>query len=271
MADLLGGHLKALKQLIGPLEKATKLKETDPGYVSELVSLSRKFPKGDQLDDLTGKIGKELVAESSRRQGDFQRAIATFINSKKKVGASVRESGEGWRVDSLTLAIDVDRVQVKALYNKEILLDARIIQSESDIDAYVKEASEKLRDAILDDGQVLFEAAIKRCAAFRGAQRIENPSRVPLMEVYTEVAAEIVRRSYANKRTQTKPLVFDFPLWSFLYNLDVLLASSRDYASQRFELDTGSQAEHAKKMAVVLYGLDANTDQKQYCYIKLRD
>ena len=60
----------------------------------------------------------------------------------------------------------------------------------------------------------------------------------------------------------------ELPKWAFLFNLDCYRRdTSKHDAQQRLSLETGSQHDHQKGLAVIANGLDAREDYRSYCYI----
>ena len=157
---------------------------------------------------------------------------------------------------------------MRCLYNKEVVVDWRTVQSGREAQTAFQDAIKLLKDSELQNREVILSVALKRLVGYRTFDGAPDPKRVPIKDFYKEVRTELLRRQLDRKGALGKPISNDLPLWVFLYNLDRQLRCSAEEGGPALFVETGSQAEHAKGWALTLNGLDARNDYKQYCFVK---
>jgi len=268
MSDLLNVHIKSLKKRLTGLISVSKINPSNPADLLKLGTLIKKLPTGSEFDNLISEIQASLDSSLTDEILQYRRGLSEFVNSAKASGIGVREGNQSWRVGSVELCLDDKQGRIQCLYNKETILPWTIARKKTDLDKILESAGKFLLDSELENRETIFQASLERQISYRIYSKEANPQRVPIRDFYREVNAELVRMKFPARGTRKLNIPNDFPLWAFLYNMDRQFSSPKEDGSQPFYLDTGSQAETSKGMAVCLNGLDASRDYKQYCFIK---
>lgn len=266
MPDLIETSLNDLKKLLAPIVQATKVDLKAPDSVEKLRRLLEKFPDPSAYEDAKNVLQDSIAKLASSHMTHFRKALTGFINDAKANGDSVREGDNAWRVGSIELQLKANDPEVRFLYNKEVVLDWQTAHSRKELDAVHEQAVKLLADAELSDRQAIFREALQRLVAFRKYKGELSAERVPINDFYKEVRSELLRKAMQTKGAARKPITSDFPLWMFLYNFDRHLREQN--GNFHMFVETGSQADTSKGMALILNGLDARNDYKQYCFVK---
>jgi len=85
-----------------------------------------------------------------------------------------------------------------------------------------------------------------------------------MLDFYKEVRIALIRNCLVKKPTSKIDKYLDFPLWAFLYNLDIY-RSLEIPIEQKLGFQTGSQVESSK--GLVINGLNPQDDYKVMCYV----
>lgn len=255
--------------LVKPLERLRRIK---PGRVDEVEQIQealRGLPDPQAVADAVSEI-RRLAAQYTRdtlerRRDHYGRIEAEFVRRKKADKVAIREVADGWRVGPVYLRRD-NAGRVAAVYNHEELIPFRPIARFDDLEGLEREALRQLNESRLSDEALTerFWEAYRICASRPPEGRL-----VPIREFYVEVRLAIVRQELGKGRPDRKlTATTEFPVWAFLYNLDSYIAlGGKVPEDKRVGLQTGSQAQQAKNMAMTTNGLDADGDYKAYCFV----
>jgi len=159
--------------------------------------------------------------------------------------------------------------EARCLYNREVVVPWRRINSVDDLKAVLNAAWDLLEKSKMEPKfleQVLWNAYRK---SLQGSQGTLDNQRIPIHDFYREVRLEIVRQTLSPKKNVSKKIVNDLPLWAFLFNLDLYRSRGNEIdQSKRLIFETGSQREHSQGMAMTFHGLHATEDYREFCFVK---
>jgi hypothetical protein len=263
-----------LQLLLKPVLALAKVKKSSKAdVIDQLVRVLERFPAtidlGPAVDEIRARAQRVVTEGRRQREGTLKQVVGGLVGLRKGSGEDVREVASGWRIGRFELEVDTSHPRVRVLYNKEALVPWSAVAAEGDLDALLTSAARKLETAELPTERLvgLFWSAFE--GALNAARKVTPTTRVPLREFYRAVRVELVRDELATASHPDARLKHaEFPTWAFLYNLDRYRSASAEIPPDKsLVLETGSQQDHQKGMAMVLNGLKATQDYKSYCYI----
>ena len=237
---------------IDDLEKALKDLPTAETMANGLEELRRR---GQGLLDQTGKV--------TRR--DFQTMEAAFIRDLQAANVSVRETHQGWRVESLEVETRADRSRVRFRYNQTELLDWSTVRSKANLVTLLEKAR-----GLLESSKVrpeLFAEAFSDAYEYCRSKKKSRGDLVAIRDIYPELRLALIRHEFGRRPEKVLKNV-TFPPWAFLYNLDLYRSdTSTISADRRLAFTTGSQSDSGR-IGVVLNGLRADQEYKVFCFVQ---
>lgn len=253
-------------------ESIARLKASDPEVLDKLHKALAALPSGDQIAGAAAELksrGEKKVNElRARRASEFRRHEADFIRAAKAANQTVREvGGNTWRVGRLELELQREASRARVLYNREPISKWTPIARREDIEKLLSSGERSLESAAIPDetlSGVLWEAYehLRRTIG-----RNAPDARIPLNELFREARVALARHELRGGRPDRRLSRTELPLWAFLYNLDryrrLLPTLSGEH---RLTLETGSQQDIKKGLAMLVNGLDPAEDYKSYCY-----
>lgn len=273
-AAVLKGISRDVASLLKPLEALAQLKASDPEALDHLEKALTALPSSEQLaralDELRTRATQALSGLRDDRVKKVGAYEAEFIRAMRQAGHTPREAGaSAWRVGPIEIELQRERARARARYNKEAISPWQPVSSAASLVALHRKAQSLLESSALPTEalpDVLWWAYdhLRRHAARTDAAAV----RIPLPEFYREVRVALARMELSGGKADRKLARIEFPRWAFLYNLDrYRKAHASVPAEKRLALETGSQHDHSKGLAMVLNGLDAGDDYKSYCYV----
>ncbi|MEA2511520.1 MAG: hypothetical protein QOJ59_1007 [Thermomicrobiales bacterium] len=271
----LKGESTRFNQLLLPLAAVAKINVNSPEALDEIDRALEKLPDGETfgraLDEVRTSLRQAVEQTRTERSQAFSRIEADYIREAREKGQSTREVQHGWRVGKLEMQHRRAQSQVRFLYNHEVLVDWKPIRDLDDLQKR-EQAAEKLLAGAELPSEMLVEvfwdayAHVRERRSRTGAAR---PEMVPILDFYREFRLALVRHELTGQKPDRKLKYAEFPLWTFLYNLDRYRALGAAVpAERRLALATGSQQDVAAKRALSVNGLDANDDYKIMCYVQ---
>lgn len=258
-----------LKKVLAPLEGLTRVKLGAPDSLDELEKLLAKTRTGQtmvqSIDDLLSELRQVIADAAQVRDQESRRAISAFVREVKDSGISVRESAGGFRVGELELV--QRKNQFRFQYNQQPLTtkweSARQI---SDISRAWNEAKTLIKKFRIEQASLAEMFAVTYEQQSSSISGSTDPRRVPIQDFYKEF--RITQARYDINRKADKVLTFpEFPVWAFLYNLDLYIAHAGSTALEhRLALETGSQAE-TNKSGYVTHGLNPQQDYRMHVFL----
>lgn len=268
-------QLKSLQRdaraLVKHLSAFSELKPADPTALDIVEKGLKSLPASTAIaaavDELRFRARELLTAGRAARAESIGRVESEYIRNSREAGEAVREAGNSaWRINSLELQIDRERVQARALYNKEVVVSWARINHVSDLQALrdaavTKLAGARLADELLND---LFWDAYEHLRRLSPRSDTTAP-RVALRDFYREVRVSLARHELI--ASPDRKIRSEFPKWAFLHNVDWYRKNQSATSERRLSFETGSQHDHQKGLAMVVNGLDAMDEYKSYCYV----
>src|ERR1035437_8654919 len=270
-------QIKALQKdaraVVKPLETLLSLKANDAAALDAIDKLIVSIPTGERfaaaVDEIRNRATALVAQARAGRSEQIRKIEADYVRARRAEGAVVKESGEGkWRIGRVELELDRPKARARVSYNHEQIVGWSPIATPPDLDSLLDKA-EKLWTAAEIPSDTL-------CRAFHDAYehlkrtigRGEGQSlRVPIKQFYPELRVALARQELTNGADK-KLVRTELPKWAFLLNLDCYRRdTSMHDAQQRLSLETGSQHDHQKGLAVIGNGLDAREHYRSYCYI----
>ena len=265
----LGQLQKELKLLVKPLDALNKIVLTKPDSLSEIERLLKELPPGETLgqaiNEWRAKIKSVLEKINRERREAFNKILADFIRKEQAKNTSVREFDQSWRVGPIEIKLRAVQAQIQMAYNQQPITKWVSIGTCEDIEKLFEEVNRKLCDLTIpfDTLTDVFWSAYDYLWWQQEKQNNPNFDLVPLKNFCQEVHITLIRTLKKMKKATQK----EFPLWAFLYNLDIYFSNIAQVPlEKRLGLQTGSQAQ-TTTMGMVTGGMDALKDYKTYCYV----
>jgi len=258
-----------LKKVLAPLEGLTRVKLGAADSLDELEKVLAKTRTGQtmvqSIDDLLAELRQVTADAAQVRDQESRRAISTFVREVKDSGIGVRESAGGFRVDELELV--VRKNQFRFQYNQQPLRTKwESARQSSDISRTWNEAKTLINKFRIEQASLaeMFAVTYEQCSSLIPGSA--DPRRVMIQDFYKEF--RITQARYDINRKADKVLTFpEFPVWAFLYNLDIYIAHAGSTALEhRLALETGSQAE-TNKSGYVTHGLNPQQDYRMHVFL----
>jgi hypothetical protein len=271
----LKGEATRFHQLLLPLIALSKINVNSPEALDQIDQALEKMPPGEifgrALDDVRASLREVVDQTRTDRSLAYGRIEADYIRAARERGQSTREVQHGWRVGKLEMQSRRAQSQVRFLYNHEVLVDWKPVRDLDDIQKR-EQAAEKLLAGVELPSEIvidIFWDAYTHARERRSRAGASRPEMIPILDFYREVRTALVRHELTGPKPDRKLKYAEFPLWTFLYNLDRYRALGATVPiERRLALATGSQQDVAAKRAVSVNGLDANDDYKFMCYVQ---
>jgi hypothetical protein len=213
--------------------------------------------------------GQEVVRKArARRSAAAGSAVAGFIQDVGRDAA--RETAHGWRVGLVELEVSADEGQVKALYDRAVVVGSAPVSSVDHVREVHSRATQALKAAELPDDVLVevFDEAFEYLSSRRDPGMNLARSRVELQGLLREVRIVLVRRALQARRLKEATAALSMPPAALLYNADRYRAVSASIdASRRLVFEYGSQKE-TSRIGVTLNGLDPFRDYERFCYVE---
>ena len=258
-----------LKKVLAPFEGLTRIKLGTADSLDELEKALAKARTGQtmvqSIDELLSELRQVTADAAQARAQESGKAIAAFVREVKDSGIGVRESAGGFRVGELELM--VRKNQFRFQYNQQPLRTKwESPRQSSDILRIWNEAKTLIKKFRIEEA-LLAEMFAATYEQFRSSISVSSYSRrVMIQDFYKEF--RITQARHDINRKADRALTFpEFPLWAFLYNLDLYIAHAGSTASElRLALETGSQAE-TNKSGYVTNGLNPQQDYRMHVFL----
>lgn len=259
--------------LAKPFQAVGKVNIDKAAGLDDLEGTLAKVPSTDTLrraaEELRQRTESWLQRERKARREAFGRTEAELIHELRSSGEPLRELDSSWRIGPLELQVRRESGQARALYNREQVVKWTPIASTTDLRTLLRKARADLERVAIPEStwvEVLW-TSYENLAGQSRATGINAAPRVHLRDLFRECRVELVRRELATGRPEQKLRFSEFPLWVYLYNLDVYRGLGSNLpAGRRLSFETGSQRE-SQANGLVLNGLDPTQDYKVYCYV----
>ena len=258
-----------LKKVLAPLEVLTRVKLGAADSLAELEKALAKTRTGQtmvqSIDELLSELRRVTADAAQARDQESRKAISAFVREAKDSGIGVRESANGFRVEELELV--VRKNQFRFQYNQQPLRSKwESARQSSDISRTWNEAKTLINKFRIEQVQLaeMFAVTYEQCSSSISGST--DPRRVMIQDFYKEF--RITQARYDINRKADKVLTFpEFPVWAFLYNLDLYIAHAGSTALEhRLALETGSQAE-TNKSGYVTHGLNPLQDYRMHVFL----
>jgi hypothetical protein len=258
---------KVLDTVLRPFVALLKVQPSNPKAMEQLAEALRPVPSGaavaEPIDAAVAALRQYVDEHRSTRESGFRRIEAAFISSVRERVGSVKELESGWRVGFTELTVDRPQGRASVLYNGEIVIPWRPIQSDTDLAKLIDEAEKKLIAAELPHDQL---RALMN-AAYAEARRTTSSGRVPMPDFFRAFRLALVQDDLKSGKPEKKLRHAEFPRWVFLYNIDRYRERASELASDRLDFEPGSQADNAKGLGMVVNGLARDGVHKKVCYV----
>jgi hypothetical protein len=232
-----------------PLEQ-TLAKLTDIEPVFEEVRASLK-----ELRDLRTEVDRSV----SERFGSIE---AAFVKDERSRGAHLRELGDAWQVGRFTLEIDRPKARARVVYNRQPVSDWRSVQSVDDLSGLLAQSERKLRDASIAPDRR--DAFLVR--AYQAAAEGHSTGRVSMPELFRAFRLELLADELSSGSPSKRVKSAEFPLWAFLAVLDGHRMEASAAGRRRLRLETGSQQDHSKGLAMVVQSGTDGDGHRTVCW-----
>jgi hypothetical protein len=258
-----------LKKVLAPFEGLTRIKLGTAGSLDELEKALSKVRTGQtmvqSIDGLLSELRLVLADAVQARAQESAKAIAAFVREVKDSGIGIRESAGGFRVGELELLIRKN--QFRFQYNSQPLRAKwEIPRKSSDISRIWNESKTLIKKFRIEEALLgeMFAATYEQCRSSISGSG--DSRRVMIQDFYKEF--RITQARHDVNRKADKVLTFpEFPLWAFLYNLDLYIAHAGSTAPEiRLALETGSQNE-TNKSGYVTNGQNPQQDYKMHVFL----
>lgn len=266
--------LKSFKAITKYFTDIEKIKPSDQSAVEKLEKAIKKLPEPDVFSkiihekiDLAMQYIEEYKTESIE---NFKKSEAEYIREIQSKGTYVKELSNGWRVGRIVFSFRPEYCMASVLYNNEVLIDWSKVNSKLDFMELEEKANRILDNAAMpiEELQELFFEAIRH-ARVRNTSK-GNTNLVPIKDFYKEVFLELTWKQIEKKNSIKSIKEIDFPLWKFLYNLDVYQSKASEIpVNKRLGLQTGSLQETMRGKGLVVNGLSPQSEYKVMCYVYL--
>lgn len=270
-------ELKTLQReavrLAAAFTNISKIKTNDTEMLDRLHRAVGALPAGESygsaIEEFRIKITEYIKKTQQSRRESFGRIEAEFIRTAREKGKPIREQASGWRIGPLEIEVQKENSRVRFLYNREVVLPWKSVNSKEDIDKLEASALSMLEKAKLPEDLMsyAFWNAYQYVKEQRQKSKVSNAELVPIGEFYRELRAQLVRAQLQGKRPGSKLAYTEMPTWAFLYNLDRYRAVREMMTNQRLGFQTGSQVEVARGMGMTVNGIDSRQDYKTICYV----
>lgn len=266
------GELKSFQKRVGdllrPLSALTRLRARDAALAGQLDTRLRALPESSRIaaamDEIRQRGTTLLRSVRQAREAELRRTETELLNGLRAAGRTPREVDGGWRIGSLEWQFDKSQARVRACFNREIVVAWTAIASRDEFDKLMASAEASLKSADLG-------GAIRRqlfWAAYQEARKGSKTALVLLKELYKQVRLQLVKLELESGKVDKRLESADFPRWRFLYNLDLYRSEAGSLPAEiRLGFETGSQADHARGLAMVLNGLEPSEPYKTFCYV----
>ncbi len=265
---------KQWKQLLRPLAAIGKPVSGDLDGMDKLEKALTKLPAGASLanavDDLRRQTQDLIHLVRREAAQEFGKVEAVFIREQRERGNAIRELSSGWRIGPFALEVERERARARLLYNHEVLLPWRYVDSRRELDDLLVEGEELLHSvevSVEEWAGILWEAHTS-CVHRRRGQTPGRPERVPVLDLFRETRVTRIRRELATGRPDKRLKQVELPQWAFVYNVDRYHREGREVAGRhRLLFETGSQREQAAHKGLTFNGLDPRQEYKVYCFV----
>jgi len=261
---------KGLRQSLKPMQALLNLKLAAPDFPDQLSKLRKRLPAEEvqtaafaEIREMVGSFAGDLA---KHRLDNFRTAEAGFVEQMKEAGASIRETGEGWRIGPVLLELNREQGRARCLYNQQVLTVWKSVSSPEALAHAVDKGMRMLEKSLLppETFQRVLGEAHTAMSAQRQLARKHRPESVPIKDLYVEFRIQLVRDELSKGSTGKRLKYSDFPIWAFLHNLDVL---KRDSEKRLFEFLAGSQAEVQRGLGLVTGGLNPEAGYRTSCFV----
>lgn len=269
----LSEYLKSLKNLMKFMNDFQNIKTKDSDAIEKFEKTINRMPKSDvlcsALEEYKISCEKFINETKSIRIKEFKKHETSYIKDAKAQGKIVREYSEGWRIDRLQLHLKPELSKCRVLYNNEVVINWSNINSKDDFIKIEDKANNMLDEAAISEEQLielLWEAYVQGINRLSGKS---NSTTLPIQNLYKEFRIALIRKQLEEKKFTAKINKYlEFPLWCFLYNLDLYRTwGSKIPANKRIVLQTGSMQETSQGKGFIVNGINANEEYKVMCYV----
>ncbi len=262
--------IKRFKKLDSMILPITKLKPNDPSAVEILDKTIKNISNGitisTSLEEAIIAAKEVIVKVQKQRIEKVKRHEAELINSLKDENVSVREINQGWRIGKLTLNLKPDIAKARILYNEQEVIPWEPVTGKESLINLLDKGNKKLEDLLIpvaDLPEIVWDTYL-RCSHIRG----EKKAIIPVGEYFIELRLTIIKKMLQRNPGAKITSYLEFPLWAFLYNMDVYRSIAKDLLDgKRIGFQTGSQTETSANKGFTFGGLNPRDDFKIYCYI----
>jgi len=263
--------LKSFKGLFKFVSLFEDIKPKDMDGIEKLDKAIATIPSVDvfirALDENISNAKKLIEKVKALNVESFKRYEAEYIKKLREEKKPFRQYIEGWRIGKLVMKIKPELAKIKFLYNEQVLIDLTCVNSKEDFISLEAKANDMLAAQLIPEAMlidVFFEAFIQA----KNHLKDKDILSVSLHAFYKEVRIALIRKLLEKNSAIKIDKYLEFPLWAFLYNLDVYRSLGHKIPeNKRLGLQTGSQQESRK--GLVVNGLDPYDDYKVMCYINL--
>ena len=254
------------------------IKPQDPKFLDKLDVYQKSLPKGSDIgsliDDISLKL-KEYIEEKNKvRLISFRPLINTFLESLQSKNKDYRIiENTAFRVDCFEMEIQPANGSIRLLFDKNVIMSWKPVQTINDIELCFQESIKKLNDAeiSIDTFSSMMYQGYQRIRIKQEKERKPNSQFVLLKALHEEIIIELFRSQVKGKKNlNVKFKEIFFPEWAFQYNLERYRAQLMKIPEEkRLLFETGSQAD-TERFGVVLNGLSPQSDYKKFCYVRGR-
>ncbi|NMA03290.1 MAG: hypothetical protein GX925_01165 [Clostridiales bacterium] len=265
-------YLKSFRSLWRFTNDFKKIKSTDSDAIEKLEKAISRIP---EIDILGSEIEKHKLSCQEfinkikiEKVKDFKKHETGYIKEMINQGKIVREYSGGWRINKFQLNTKPEFAKCRILYNGEVVIKWSNINSKEDFIELEEKADSMLNDAIIPKEQLveLFWEAYTQ-GIFR-LNSTGDPKILPIHDLYKEFRIALIRKHLESKKITGKINKYlEFPLWNFLYNMDMYrMWGSEIPDNKKIVLQTGSMQETSKGKGFIVNGINANEEYKVMCY-----
>jgi len=267
---------KNVSKFVKIFDEFRKIDSKDEDSIEKIEKLIQKFPESSdlltQIEAIKSGLDTHIRESRKIRAGNFNTIFNEYLDNLQKSKRSSRQiDNNKLRVRMLELQADPKRSSIQFLFNKRELIPWKHVICSDDIVRYENECIETLKKNKIpetDIGDIFYRAYLNALGKNQREKRTYSDF-VLIEDFYEEVQIELFRQQLHTKKSGDSGTTITFPIWAFLYNLDIYRKMSNISEENKLTLEIGSQIE-THKYGIVLNGLDPNSDYKMFCYIRGR-
>lgn len=266
-------YLKSFRSLWRFTNDFGKIRARDKDALEKLEKAVLKIPEVStlckEIEEYKKSCQDFIDKARNKRIESFRRHEASYIREVKEQGIIVREYSGGWRIGKLQLNTKPEAAKCRILYNNELVINWASINDKEDFVELEEKANKMLDDCMLDEEELiglLWEAYRQ---GLINSKDKANSKVISIHDFYREFRIVLIRKQLEGKKfTRKINKYLEFPLWAFLYNLDMYRSwGSRIPDDKKIVLQTGSMQETSSGKGFVVNGINANEEYKMMCYV----